>query len=262
VSGLRDRVVVVTGAAGGIGVPLCRLLASHGCRLGLVGRTAATLEALADELRQGGTVAAVQAADVGDQAAVNQALAAIRTELGPVDVLVHNAGLARVTQARAPDLDDLEQMVRVNYLGGVYLVAAVLPDMLARGSGQIIGVSSLSAIRGLAWTAGYSASKAAFAVYLESLRPALRRRGIRVSTVFPGFVRTPMALALPWNWPVPMLRPEAAARRVFQAMVRGRREVWFPWLEAGVSTVLRRLPNWAFDLVMAHAARFSLKGEY
>jgi short-subunit dehydrogenase len=204
----------------------------------------------------------VQPADVRDRAALHAALAGVQGELGAVDILIHNAGISQLTDARAPDLDGLEEMLRVNYLGGVYALEAVLPAMLARGSGQVVAVSSLGARRALPWCAGYAASKVAFAIYLESLRPALRRRGIRVCTAFPGFVRTDMSEALPFRRPMPMLSPEAAAQRIVRAIVKGRREVFFPWYQAAVMSVLRHLPAWLYDRLMVSAGRWALKGEY
>jgi short-subunit dehydrogenase len=255
-------VAVVTGAAGGIGSSLCRELARAGAPVGLLSRTAAKLSPLADELGQAGAAVCARVVDVGDRRALAAALAEVEGELGPVELLVHNAGVGKPTQATAPDLDDLEEMLRVNYLGGVYAVEAMLPGMLARGRGRIVAVSSLGARRGMAWSAGYSASKAALATYLESLRPPLRRRGITVTTVFLGFVRTPMTAALPLGLPILMMRPDAAARRILRAAVAGRREASYPWHEAACAAVLRRLPAWAFDAFMAAVGRHALKGKY
>jgi 3-oxoacyl-[acyl-carrier protein] reductase len=259
---LAGKVAVVTGAGGSIGRALALALAAQGCRLGLLSRTADKLERVGEELRNAGVAVSAQVGDIGDRNTVENALSAVAKDIGTVDLLVHNAGVGLVTQAIAPNLDELEEMVRVNYLGGVYAVGAVLPAMLERGSGQIVAISSLSARRGLAWTAGYSASKAAFAVYLESLRPALRRRGILVSTVYSGIVRTPMSLALPFRGWTPMTTPEKAARRIVRAIIKGRRELSFPWYDAWTVALLRRLPAWAFDLIMARVGRFMLKGEY
>jgi short-subunit dehydrogenase len=261
-SALWGEVAVVTGAAGGIGSALCHTLAVAGCRLGLVSRTSAKLDALVEELRPTEAPLSAHAVDVGDRAALTAALAAIESELGPVDLLIHNAGVARVTQATAPNLDDFEEMLRVNYLGGVYAVAAVLPGMIARGHGRIVTISSLGARRGMAWSAGYSASKAAISTYLESLRPALRRRGINVTTVFLGFVDTPMTAALPLGLPLLMMRPQTAAKHILRAILRGRREVSAPWHEASGSGMLRLLPPWAFDLFMSNIGRLVIKGDY
>jgi short-subunit dehydrogenase len=170
--------------------------------------------------------------------------------------------VAKVTRAAAPDLDDLGEMLRVNYLGGVYAAEAVLPGMLARGQGQIVAVSSLGARRGVAWSAGYSASKAALAAYLESLRPALRRRGVTVTTVFLGFVRTTMTEALPLALPFLMVSPRAAARGILRAAAAGRREASLPWHQAWGMALLRRMPAWAFDTFMAAVGRHAVRGEY
>jgi short-subunit dehydrogenase len=259
---LRGEVAVVTGAGGGIGRALCHALAVAGCRLGLINRTANRLDTLADELRGTGAALSAHAVNVGDPDALTAALAAIESDLGPVDLLIHNAGVAHVTQATAPNLDDFEEMLRVNYLGGVHAIAAVLPGMISRGHGRIVAVSSLGSHRGMAWSAGYSASKAAISTYLESLRPALRRRGIKVTTAFLGFVDTPMTQAMPLGVPVWMMRPERAARHIVRAIVHGRREVSAPWHEAFFTGILRHLPAWAFDLFMATFGRRIIKGEY
>jgi short-subunit dehydrogenase len=259
---LANQVAVVTGAAGGIGSALCRELAAAGCRVGMLSRTPAKLAPLAEELREVGASSCARVVDVADRAALAAAIDAVERELGPVDLLIHNAGVGKATNAAAPDLDDLEEMLRVNYLGGVYAVEAVLPGMLARGRGRIVAVSSLGARRGMAWSAGYSASKAALATYLESLRPPLRRRGVTVTTVFLGFVRTAMTAALPLKLFVPMMSPERAARGILRAAVAGRREASLPLHQAWFMAILRRLPAWAFDTFMATVGRHSLRGEY
>jgi 3-oxoacyl-[acyl-carrier protein] reductase len=259
---LQSKVAVVTGAGGGIGRALAVALAAQGCRLGLLSRTPEKLELTAEELRQAGATVSSRLADMAKRAEVEEALAGVEQDLGPVDLLVHNAGVGLITNALAPNLDELEEMVRVNYLGGVYAVGAVLPGMMQRGRGQIVAISSLSARRGMAWTAGYSASKAAFAIYLESLRPPLRQRGIRVTTIYSGIVRTAMSEALPFRGRIPMVPVEKAADHFVRAIVQGRREYSYPRLHALAVAWVRRLPPWMFDLVQAWGARFMIRGEY
>jgi len=280
---LQDKVVVVTGAAGAIGRALCHALAAHGCRLGLVGRHQQRLEALAAELGSGATrgspsrtrtaladklpvaptanVVAFCTIDVRERAAVHAAMKHLSQELGPIDVLVHSAGVGRITRADAPHVADLEEMLAVNYLGGVYCLEAVLPAMLARGSGQFVAISSLAALRGMSGAAGYSASKAALAVFTESLRPALRRRGIATTTCFLGFVRTPLSAALPFDPRLWMIGPEQAAGHVLRAILHRRREAYFPWYDAWGASLLRRLPAWAVDAVMSRLGRVVLQGD-
>lgn len=259
---LRDKVVAITGAAGGIGRALCLALAARGCKVGLLSRTPEKLGKLAVELQPTGVATCVQVVDMRDRAAVLSAFAVVERTLGPVDVLIHNAGVARLTDARAPDLNDLEEMLGVNYLGGVYALEALLPGMMKRGQGQIAAISSLGAWRALAWCAGYSASKKAFATYLESLRPALRLRGVRVSTIFPGFVRTAMSESFPMRFPVLMLSPEGAAKRIIRAITKERREAAFPFHEATIMRLFQRLPAWLYDPLMVAAGRWGMKGEY
>ncbi len=259
---LEGKTVLVTGAAGGIGAPLCQLLAARRCRLGLIGRTSTTLEALAERIRQGGAEASAQPADLRDMAAVVRAVANIEREIGRIDVLIHNAALAFYTRAWSPSVDELEEMVQVNYLGGMRAIEAVLPSMMERGRGHLVAISSLSALRGMAWTAGYSASKAALAAAIESLRPALARREIQTTTCHLGFVRTAMASQLPFRFRLWMLSPDQAARRIVRAVERRRREAYFPWYDAVPARFLARLPCWAFDGVMNTAGRWMLREEY
>jgi 3-oxoacyl-[acyl-carrier protein] reductase len=259
---LAGKTILITGATGAIGGTLCRALAPLGCRLGLLGRKEPELQSLADELRQLGATAAWAAADLRDRAAVQNGIASLTQQLGPADVLIHNAGVGRVTQAASPNVDDVEEMLEVNYLGGVYAVEAVLPAMLSRRSGQLVAVSSLSSLRGMAWTAGYSASKAAFATFLESLRPALRRRGIAATTCYLGFVRTRMSDALPLNPKIWRIAPEYAVKHVLRAVARQKREAHIPWYDACAARFLRRLPAWLFDRVMATFGPLMVQGEY
>ena len=227
-----------------------------------MGRKVAELQSLADELRPLGATAATAAAELRDRAALQRGIASLVQQLGPVDVLIHNAGIGRLTQAADPNVDDVEEMLEVNYLGGVYAVEAVLPAMLARRSGQLVAISSLASLRGMAWSAGYAASKAAFATFLESLRPALRRRGIAATTCYLGFVRTPMSDALPLNPRLLRISQAYAVKRILRAVALRRREAYMPWYDAWIAAVVRRLPAWLFDRVMAAFGPILVRGEY
>jgi 3-oxoacyl-[acyl-carrier protein] reductase len=257
-----SRVVFVTGAAGGIGRQLCHKLASHGCKLGLMGRDESQLRQLASELSPSGAEAAWAVADMRDRAAVEAAVKSLIERFGKVDILINNAAVCRVTQAAAPNVEDIEEMLEVNYLGGVYATAAVLPSMLAQGAGHLVALSSLASLRGMAWTAGYSAGKAAFDAFLESLRPALRPRGIAATSCFMGFVGTQMCKSLPMDPRIWKIGPERAADKIIAAIARKRREAYFPWYDACAARALRRLPAWAFDAVMNFFGPIMVKGDY
>jgi short-subunit dehydrogenase len=251
---LHGKVAIVTGAASGMGRALCRELAREGVRLGLLDRNTDGLASLAEELRANGTTCFQVAADVGDRRAVRAALADLAAALGTVDLLVACAGITGATLIDDLAIEQTEAILRVNFLGVVYAIDAVLPDMLARGSGHIVALSSLAGCRGMPFSAAYSASKAALATYLESLRPPLRRRGIAVTTVLPGFVRTPLMANAPVQPPMAMMEPETAARHILRAIRRRSRVYAFPWSTSLLLGVLRWLPAWLYDWCMTRGA--------
>ncbi len=247
---LKGQVAVVTGAAGGIGRALCRELSRAGVRLGLLDRNAEGLAALADEVKP----CAFAVADVRDRAAVRGAIASLADQLGPVDLLVACAGITGATLVDDLAVAETEAILEVNLLGVAYAIDAVLPGMLARGRGHIVALSSLAGCRGVPYSAAYSASKAALINYLESLRPALRRRGIAVTTVLPGFVRTPLLEGARVQAPVPAMEPEDAARHVLRAIRRRSRVYAFPRLTRMVIAALGWLPPGLYDWCMARGA--------
>jgi short-subunit dehydrogenase len=252
----------MTGAAGGIGRATAALLAARGYRLGLIDRAEGPLGALADELTGGGASVAVRALDVRESAAVKEAVCVLERDLGPTDVLVPCAGVGTLSSALDLDIDGFRTMLEVNVLGVARTIEAVLPGMFARGSGHIVGIASVAGYRGLPWMPGYSASKAALATYLEGLRPALKRRGVRITTVYPGFVRTALTADTPFRRPVPMLEPAEAARYLVRAIVHRPRDATFPLSAALGMGLLRRLPGRIFDWVMDRAGPEALTTEF
>jgi short-subunit dehydrogenase len=243
-------VAVVTGASSGIGWHLAKVLGEQGYRVGLVARRRDKLEQLAAEMAGAGTSASVAVADVGDRSDALQAFALLREQLGPVDLLIANAGVGAPTLLDPVNVADVETMFRVNVLGMVYAVEAVLPDMLRRGSGHIAGVSSLGAYKGLPGESGYCASKAAMNTYLEGLRIQLRDRGVRVTTVCPGFVRTAMTEINQFHMPM-LMEPEDAAQRIVRAIRRGRKVYNFPWPLMWLMRMTRWLPDWVVARTMS-----------
>ena len=119
-------------------------------------------------------------------------MALLTAQLGPIDVLMPCAGICGFEVVDDLNVPRVENMLQINFLGVVYAIDAVLPSMLERRSGCIVGIASLAAVRAIPFEPTYCASKAALATYLEGLRPALRRRGVVVTTIYPGFVRTPL----------------------------------------------------------------------
>jgi short-subunit dehydrogenase len=249
-AGFAGQVAVVTGASSGIGRSLAGALAAEGARVGLVARRREALEELAAEIGRAGGTAAAAPADVGERQSVVVAVHELAARLGPVDLLVANAGVGAPTLLEPFNVAEIEKMFRVNTLGVVYAFEAVLPEMLRRGRGHLAAVSSLGAYKGLPGESGYCASKAAVNTFLEGLRIQLRDRGIVVTTICPGFVRTPMTSVNEFHMPF-LLEADEAARRIVKALRRRRKVFDFPWPTALLMRLTRWLPDWAMARTMA-----------
>jgi short-subunit dehydrogenase len=243
------QVAIITGASSGIGWALARSLAAEGCKVGLVARRREQLAELAAEIEKTGGTVAFATADIAERA---QAVAAIREvagRLGPVDLLIANAGVGAPTTLEPFNVGDVEKMFRVNVLGVVYSLEAVLPQMLERGRGHLAAISSLASYKGLPGESGYTASKAAVNLFMEGLRIQLRSKGIAVTTICPGFVKTPMTevneFKMPW-----LLTADDAARRIVRALKRKRKVYNFPWQLSLFMKCARWAPDWLVDRMM------------
>jgi short-subunit dehydrogenase len=244
-----DRVAIITGASSGIGWALARTLAAEGCKLGLVARRHEPLADLAEQIEKSGGAAAFVVADVTEREQVIAAIQDLSRRLGPIDLLVANAGVGAPTTLDPFNVGDVEKMFRVNVLGVVYSLEAVLPQMLERSRGHVAAISSLAAYKGLPGESGYTASKAAVNVFMDGLRIQLRSKGIRVTTICPGFVRTPMTevneFKMPW-----LLNADQAARRIVRALRHKRKVYNFPWQMALFMKLARWAPDWLVDRMM------------
>jgi short-subunit dehydrogenase len=260
--GVDRRMILLTGAAQGIGRATAQALAARGFRVALIDREGERLDQLEHQLRSQGAAVATMTADVCDSARLKEAVASLEERLGPTDVLVACAGVGSLSSALDLDLEGFRRMLEVNVLGVARTIDAVLPGMFARGSGHIVGVSSVAGLRGMPWMPGYSASKAALTTYLEGLRPALKRRGVTITTVYPGFVRTGITVNTPFRKPVKMLEPEQAAACLVRAIARRPRDYVFPFSAAVGIGLLRRMPNRLFDWVMDRAGPEALTTDF
>jgi short-subunit dehydrogenase len=243
------RVAVITGASSGIGAELARQLSAAGASVGLLALPGASLDAAAKGIAARGGTALAVGVDVAQRDAVHAALATVSRELGPIDLLILCAGIGGITTVESFSAPVFENMIRVNLLGMAYAIEAVVPSMLERRSGHIVGVSSLSSARGQPVFSGYCASKAAVGTLLEGLRIELRSYGIAVTTVRPGFVRTPMTAA--FKSPRFVMDVEPAARIILEGIAKRRAEVNFPWQSALVVAISKYLPNGLYDRLAA-----------
>ncbi len=248
------QTALITGASTGIGLALARELARRGWRVALAARRTDLLDEAVAQLTAAGHTAMAVTCDVANAEAVRAAVAQVEAAWGPIDMAVANAGLGDPKPVTEMRLADAEYILRVNFLGMLHLFDAVRPSMLARKSGQFVGVASLAGLRGLPMSAIYSASKAAMQAFLEAARVELKPHGITVTTVNPGFVKTPLTDRNTVSKPF-MISAERAAVIVADGLLRGAREVNFPEPTATAMRLVRLLPNWAYDLVVGIGAR-------
>ncbi|HEX2603903.1 MAG TPA: SDR family oxidoreductase [Oxalicibacterium sp.] len=251
--------VFITGASSGLGEALARRYAAQGAVLGLVGRRGEKLRELVAGLpnpRQH----RVYALDVNDHAALANAATDFIGATGGVDIVIASAGVSRGTLTdHAEDLPVFEQIFATNVTATVATFAPFIETMqkqaLAGDRGcRLVGIASVAGVRGLPGAGAYSASKAAVRVYCESLRLELKKSGIKVVTIAPGYIDTPMTQVN--DYAMPFLMPaEKFAEKAMRAIADGVSYRVIPWQMGIVGKVLRLLPNGLYDLLFANAPR-------
>jgi short-subunit dehydrogenase len=244
--------VVITGANSGIGAALAKVYAVPGARLSLLARDLGRLEAVAAACRNRGCDVEAHASDVTDAAGMECWLLACDSVV-PVDLVVANAGIsgAPVLVENAGDTDAARQILSVNTLGMINTVTPLLPRMVGRHAGQIAIVSSLSAFVGFPIIPAYSASKAAAGIYGDALRRLLAPHGVRITTVYPGFVDTAMLQSAGIRGPF-LWTADRAALHIARGLARGRREILFPWPLALAARFAGRLPTALVDRILTY----------
>jgi short-subunit dehydrogenase len=244
--------LVITGASSGLGRDLALGYAAPGVSLGLTGRDAGRLEAVACACRDKGAVTTTAVIDVADAAA----MAAFLSEFDkarPIDLLIANAGIC----GGPPDEQSIDGLalaagiVSTNLLGVVHAVEAIAPAMIARGRGQIAVIASTSAYRGLPYMPAYAASKAGVRVYGEGLRARLAPLGVAVSVVVPSFFESPMTHGFHGEKPL-MVSASAAAARVRRGLDRGQPRIVFPLRIALLVQILDLIPARIGDALLRH----------
>lgn len=224
---MNRPVALITGASSGIGWHLAKRLGQEGYALALLARREEQLAKLSEELSADGVPVFHASCDVTDLAAIQQALERCEKELGPVDLLIANAGLAANLPVKRFDPLKARQVYEVNVIGLMQSIAAVLPKMLERRKGHIVGISSLASYLSFPRNYIYCASKAAVNAQLDGLRLELRPYGIHVTTICPGFIETPMTQDV--KFPMPFLMPvDRAVDRMVYAIKQKKARYNFP----------------------------------
>jgi len=251
-----DKVVLITGASSGIGRGLAVELARRGAKLGLVARRKDVLDEIITEIDRNENANGVAGAakvlaisgDVQDASSMLGAAEQLRSQFGKIDVLIANAGIGGNDDPAQLDAAKFANVINTNVIGVSNSVAAVIPDMVKRGSGQLVVISSLAAYRGLPKSAAYCASKAAVSAMFESLRLDLKPRGIDVTIIHPGFIKTPLTAGrrakLPW-----FLELEPAVKKMVSAIEKRKKSYAFPWQLATIVRTGMVMPNAMYDWI-------------
>jgi short-subunit dehydrogenase len=244
--------VFLTGASSGIGEALARHYAASGATLGLAARRQDRLSELIVGLPGAHNGYPL---DVADADALQTAAADFIARHGAPDIVIANAGISVGTLGdEAADLPAFHRVFQTNVMGMAQTFQPFIAAMKARGSGRLVGIASVAGIRGLPGAGAYSASKAASIAYLESLRVELRGSGVKVVTIVPGYIATPMTAVN--RYPMPfILAADEAARRFVRAIERGTSYTVIPWQMGMVAKLMRLLPNPVFDAIFARGGR-------
>ncbi len=256
-SSLAEKSVLITGASSGIGAQLARELVARGARVGLLARREDRLRELAGELEAVGGQAAWAVADVTDDDDLEHALETLAGELGGVDVLIANAGYGRPEPPHKFRPGRSLRMYDTNLFGMLRAIDWALPRFLNRGSGHIVGISSIASFAGMTHSASYCGSKAAMRVHLQGLRVSLKPYGIAVTTICPGFVKSELTAVNSYSMPF-IWETDRAARKIADAIEKCSRQVVFPWQMAWLAAFMVKFVPLAFlEWVMS---RFEPKG--
>ena len=231
----------ITGASMGIGREMALLLAEKKVHVALSARSKDKLNAMA---QNSGRLSAFPL-DVTDRAAVGATVGQIEQDVGPIDLAILNAGIWELVELDNFDASIFEQAMRVNYLGVIYALEALLPRMIERGAGHIALIGSVSGYRGMPKAAAYGPTKAALINLAETLKLDGERHGIKISIVNPGYVDTPMTEKNDFEMPF-IISAEKAARKIISGLEREKFEIAFPVRLVRPMRLLRRLPNGLF----------------
>jgi short-subunit dehydrogenase len=242
--------IFLTGASSGIGKALAHEFASKGASLGLVARRRDKLEELIASLPHPELHTAI-VCDVCDRETVIKAAKEYDDACGGVDVVIANAGISLGVKTRYyEDLEQFDKVFATNVIAMANTFHPFLERMAERKRGKLVGIGSVAGIRGLPGSEAYCASKSAVITYCESLRVEMQKFGVRVLTISPGFVRTPLTAHNPYKMPF-IMEPEEFAREAVKAILSEKTYVTIPWQMGWLGKLLRILPNPVFDRILA-----------
>ena len=244
--------LVISGASSGLGMALARHYLERGAIVAAFVRRGNLLQDLAAEFPD---QVLCYTLDVRDSEAVQQAASDLIARIGSPDVVIANAGVSTGTLTEhSEDIDVFQEVMDINVMGMVKTFQPFITAMRTARAGTVVGIASVAGFRGLPGASAYSASKAAVISYLESLRVELRDSGVRVVTICPGYIKTPMTAANPYPMPF-ILDAGEAAKRMAHAIERQTSFTVIPWQMGLIGLALNLLPPWLYDRLFVNAPR-------
>lgn len=248
---LKDKVVLLTGASSGIGYQLAKDLANEGAKLALLSRRLDILEKLSQALDKK-TFVRVYKCDVTIKQQVHETVVQIKKDFGKIDIAILNSGVGVNSSALDYNSDAAEKVFNTNVLGVIYFIEQLIPDFISEKRGAIVGLSSLGDGKGFPKSGFYSASKAALTILLESLRIELKKFNVKVVTVKPGFIKTPMTDKNKFKMPF-LMNVEKASLIIINGLKKDKRIIEFPWQTTIGAKILKMIPTKWFEAFASNA---------
>ncbi len=243
----NNKVILITGASTGIGRQIVKDLSQNKCKIAFAARRIDLLNELVNEIKDQSSAELLPIkCDVSKKDEVESAYKQIIEKFGKIDVAILNAGYSVRMNVENYNSEFAESIFGANVFGIIYWVEQLLPHFIKRKDGMIVGVSSLADSKGYSKSGFYSASKAAATIYLEGLRAELRKYNVKVLTVRPGFVKTPMTDKNEFDMPL-IMPPEKASKIIVSGIEKEKRMIQFPWPLVWATRLIRFVPKWLFE---------------
>jgi short-subunit dehydrogenase len=242
----ENKVVLITGASSGIGKAIALQLLKENCKLILLARRIDLLNEIINQSPNTNNQTLLLKYDVSKKDEVVSAYKILKEKFGDVDIAILNSGVGHTVTVKNYNSLYAEEIFGVNVMGIIYWVEQLIPDFVKNKTGTIVGISSLADNRGYSGSGFYCASKAAASIYLEGLRVELKRYGVKVITVKPGFVKTPMTAQNKFKMPL-LMDPERAADIIIDGIKKEKRIIQFPWQMVWLTRIVGLIPGSVYE---------------
>lgn len=242
------KTILITGASSGIGLSIAECLSQYDCKLILIARRIEKLEEIKVKLRNNKAEISAYKCDVSNKNEVQNTFGCVISKYSFIDIAIMNSGVGKRIKPENFNSNDADEIYGVNMFGIIYWMELLLPEFISKNKGMIVGVSSLADRRGYSGSGFYCSSKAAVSILLEGLRVELSSYNIKILTVRPGFVKTPMTDVNEFKMPF-MISPEKAAKKIIEGIKKEKNIIEFPWQIVFLTKLIELLPNRFYEFL-------------